>query len=161
MRRTTLGVCLAVLLGGLAVLAPTASAKEKTLTLYSPKIESLPYVHDTHTVRLRPDGLEAPAEPGFITSWKEMALVDSKNPKAKPLPIAKMMVHHFLYYAGGRVDQAPGSCWPGVGFIGGRGEEHPFGRTLKGSSKSFRKRYGIHNRTTERQGSDLAASPRW
>jgi hypothetical protein len=27
-----------------------------------------------------------------------VALVDSKDPQAKPLPIAKMMVHHFLYW---------------------------------------------------------------
>ena len=53
--------------------------------------------------------------------------MDSKNPKAKPLPIAKMMVHHFLYFAPGRVDEAPGGCWSGAGFIGGRGEEHPLG----------------------------------
>ena len=72
--------------------------------------------------------------------------MDSKNPKAKPLPIAKMMVHHFLYFARGRVDELPGSCWSGAGFIGGRGEEHPFGRVLKPSSKSFRNRYGINNR---------------
>jgi plastocyanin len=147
LRRTAVGTCLVFVLGGLAILAPAATAKEKTLTLYSPKINSLPYVHDTHDVTLRADGVEAPAEPGYITSWKEMALVDSKNPKAKPLPIGKMMVHHFLYYAAGRVDQLPGTCWPGVGFIGGRGEEHPFGRNLKGSSKAFRDRYGINNRT--------------
>ena len=35
-------------------------------------------------------------------------LVDSKDPNAKPLPIGKMMIHHFLYFAPGRVDQAPG-----------------------------------------------------
>ena len=57
-----------------------------------------------------------------------MALVDSKDPNAKPLPIAKMMVHHFLYFAPGRVDQGAGSCWQGSGFLSGRGEEHPLGR---------------------------------
>ena len=36
--------------------------------------------------------------PGYITGFAEQALVDSKNPKAKLLPIAKMMVHHFLYF---------------------------------------------------------------
>ena len=79
--------------------------------------------------RCAADGHEAPAEPGYITGWKEMALVDSKDPKAKPLPIAKMMVHHFLYFAPGTVSPAPGSCWGSSGFIGGRGEEHPLGRT--------------------------------
>ena len=130
----------------LAAIVPAASAKEEVLTLYSPKITSQPYVHDSHTVSLKPDGRQAPSKPGYITAWKEQALVDSKNPKAKPLPIAKMMVHHFLYFARGRVDELPGSCWSGAGFIGGRGEEHPFGRVLKPSSKSFRDRYGINNR---------------
>src|SRR5262245_66561548 len=113
---------MAVVFAALAVLAPAASAKERLLTLYSPKINSLPYVHDTHQVNLRPDGREAPAQPGYITGWKEMVLVDSKRPDAKPLPLAKMMVHHFLYFAPGRDDEAPGSCWRGAGFIGGRGE---------------------------------------
>jgi hypothetical protein len=54
-------------------------------------------VHDTHHVTLRADGHEAPAQPGYVTGWKEMALVDSKDPKAKPLPMSKMMIHHLLY----------------------------------------------------------------
>ena len=54
-----------------------------------------------------------PAEPGYILGFKEMALVDSKDPKAKPLPIAKMMVHHFRSYAPGRVNDVAGSCWSG------------------------------------------------
>ena len=65
----------------------------------------MPYVHDTHNVTLRADGRQAPAKPGYILGFKEMALVDSKDPDAKPLPIAKMMVHHFLYFAPGRVDE--------------------------------------------------------
>ena len=98
MRKPLLAM-LVVAVALLGVAAPAASAKEKVLTLYSPKIQSLPYVHDTHQVALRADGIQAPAEPGYITGWKEMALVDSKDPDAKPLPIGKMMVHHFLYYA--------------------------------------------------------------
>ena len=90
---------------GLALVAPGAEANERLLTLYSPKIDSLPYVHDTHQVALSADGRAAPAKPGYILGFKEMALVDSKDPNAKPLPIAKMMVHHFLYFAPGRVDQ--------------------------------------------------------
>ena len=125
--------------------APAASAKEKVLTLYSPKIESLPYVHDTHQVSLSADGKQAPAVPGYITGWKEMALVDSKNPKAKPLPIAKMMVHHFLFFAPGTVAESPGSCWGGSGFIGGRGEEHPLGHVASPLGPEHRKRYGIPN----------------
>jgi hypothetical protein len=129
--------------------APGASAKERVLTLYSPKINSLPYVHDTHNVSLEADGREAPAQPGYITGFKEMSLVDSKNPKAKPLPIAKMMVHHFLYFAPGRVDELPGSCWAGSGWIYGRGEEHPLGRPQLPSDPRFRAAYGINNRKAD------------
>jgi plastocyanin len=146
MRKPFMAV-LVVAVALLGVAAPAASAKEKVLTLYSPKIQSLPYVHDTHQVMLRADGREAPAEPGYITGWKEMALVDSKNPKAKPLPIAKMMVHHFLYFAPGTVNPAPGSCWGRSGFIGGRGEEHPLGRTATAIPAASRAKYGIANRT--------------
>jgi plastocyanin len=128
------------------VAAPAAGAKERLLTLYSPKIDSLPYVHDTHNVTLTADGVGAPKDPGYILGFAEMALVDSKDPKAKPLPIAKMMVHHFLYFAPGRVDQGAGSCWPGVGFIGGRGEEHPLGRPQLSFGKRSRDVYGINNR---------------
>ena len=139
----------AMALAALVLLAPAAGAKEKVLTLYSPKINSLPYVHDTHQVSLEADGRQAPAKPGYILGFKEMALVDSKKPDAKPLPIAKMMVHHFLYFAPGRVDQAPGSCWPGTGWIGGRGEEHPSGGVLRPSIPAFRNRYGINNRVAD------------
>jgi ABC-type multidrug transport system fused ATPase/permease subunit len=78
---------LAGLLAALAVLAPAASAKERVLTLYSPRIDSQPYVHDTHQVPLRANGREAPAKPGYILGYKEMALVDSKRPDAKPLRV--------------------------------------------------------------------------
>ena len=64
MNRLWLG--LAGTLAVLAVLAPVAAAKERVLTLYSPRIDSLPYVHDTHEVALRANGREAPAEPGYL-----------------------------------------------------------------------------------------------
>ncbi len=146
---------LAVVITMLGVAAPAASADEKVLTLYSPKIQSLPYVHDTHNVTLRANGLEAPAEPGYITGWKEMALVDSKDPDAKPLPVAKMMVHHFLYYAMGNDNPTPGSCWGQSGFIGGRGEEHPLGRTATPLPVSSRRVYGTVNRRPD------GAAPDW
>jgi plastocyanin len=148
---------MAVLAVAVAVLvaAPAAGAKERLLTLYSPKIDSLPYVHDTHHVTLEADGLGAPKDPGYILGFAEMALVDSKDPKAKPLPIAKMMVHHFLYFAPGRVDQGSGSCWPGAGFIGGRGEEHPLGRPQLSFGKRSREVYGINNRTAD------GSAPNW
>jgi hypothetical protein len=146
---------LIVLLAGLALLPPAAGAKERLLTLYSPRIDSQPYVHDTHHVTLRADGHEAPAEPGYILGFKEMELVDSKRPNAKPLPIDKMMVHHFLYFAPGRVDQLPGSCWAGAGFLSGRGEEHPTGGVLRGPNRAFRDRYGINNRLPD------GSAPNW
>jgi plastocyanin len=153
--RKSLVAGMAAAVAVLAFIAPAAMAKEKVLTLYSPKIHSLPYVHDTHHVNLRANGREAPDEPGYILGFQEMALVDSKKPNAEPLPIAKMMVHHFLYFAPGRLDQAPGSCWGSSGFIGGRGEEHPLGRTAKSIPKQWRNRYGIHNRTAE------GTAPEW
>jgi plastocyanin len=151
--RKLLTAAVAVVSIGL-VAAPAASAKEHLLTLYSPKIDSLPYVHDTHQVTLEADGIGAPKQPGYILGFKEMALVDSKDPKAKPLPIAKMMVHHFLYFAPGRVDQGSGSCWPGVGFIGGRGEEHPLGHPQMTLPKSSRGTYGINNRLADGSAPD-------
>jgi plastocyanin len=137
-----------------AGLAPAAGAKERLLTLYSPRIDSLPYVHDTHNVPLLKAAGGAPKRPGYILGFKEMALVDSKDPDAKPLPIGKMMVHHFLYFAPGRVDQLPGSCWANAGFIGGRGEEHPLGRTLKSLPRRSRDRYGITNRMADGSAPD-------
>jgi len=145
----------ATVLAALLAIAPAASAKEKVLTLYSPKMHAEPYVHISQTAVLRPNGKEAPAEPGYILGFKEQVLVDSKDPDAKPLPIGKMMIHHFLYFAGGRVDQGPGSCWQGAGFIGGRGEEHPSGDFTKRSSPQFRNTYGINNRTEQ------GAAPTW
>jgi plastocyanin len=138
-----------VLLGILAVLLVTAApaqAQEKLLTLYSPPFDSEPYVHRSTTVTLKPDGRQAPAEPGYILGFKEQVLVDSKDPNAKPLPVTKMMVHHLLYYAGQRVDQDAGGCLGGA-FIGGRGEEHPDGQFGKLTPPAARARYGIHNVT--------------
>ena len=146
--RKLMTAALVVALVGL-VAAPGASAKERLLTLYSPKIDSLPYVHDTHQVTLEADGVGAPKQPGYILGFKEMALVDSKRPDAKPLPIAKMMVHHFLYFAPGRVDEGMGSCWRGAGFIGGRGEEHPLGHPQMTLPASARDNYGINNRKAD------------
>src|SRR5688572_2628858 len=145
MRR--LGIATAALITtALALLAPAAAnAEEKVLTFYSPKLESEPYVHKTQTVPLRVAEGEAPKEPGYILGFKEQVLVDSKDPNAKPLPIGKMMIHHFLYFAPGRIDQAPGSCWGNSGFIGGRGEEHPSGDFTDRSSQAGRDRYGIAN----------------
>jgi len=146
--RLVASVALAVAISVMA--SPAASARERMLTLYSPKIHTLPYVHDTHNVTLRPDGRQAPRRPGYITGWAAQDIVDSKRPDAKPLPLRRMMVHHFLIFAPGRVDQAPGSCWGASGFIGGRGEEHPTGKLSRvGWPQSFRRRYGVNNRTSD------------
>src|SRR3954467_12037651 len=154
--RFRLAVTAALVVAIAMVAAPAASAKERLLTLYSPKIHSLPYVHDTHEVTLPADGRHAPKRAGYITAWVSEDLVDSRKPHAKPLPLRRMMVHHFLVFAPGRVDQAPGSCWGSSGFIGGRGEEHPSGKLSRvGWSRSFRRRYGINNRTGD------GAAPNW
>ncbi len=130
----------------LAALAPqTATAAEKELTLYSPPIKTLPYVHDTHTMQLRPNGSEAPDRPGYVTGVKEQVLVDSKDPDAKPLSNAQMMIHHLLYFAFGREGDSVGSCWNGAGFIAGRGEEHPEGN-FDFIPAERRAQYGITNR---------------
>ncbi len=153
--RLRLAVTAAVAVAIALTVAPAASARERLLTFYSPKIHTLPYVHDTHDVTLRADGRHAPRRPGYVTGWAAQELVDSKRPHAKPLPLRRMMVHHFLFFAPGRVDQAPGSCWGSSGFIGGRGEEHPSGKISRvGWPRSFRRRYGIDNRTAAGKAPD-------
>ena len=132
-------------IGALLVLAAPASAEEKLLTLYSPPIDSEPYVHKSTTVPLRADGVQAPAEPGYVLGFQEQVLVDSKDPDAKPLPVAKMMVHHLLYYTNGRVDEGTG-CLGGA-FLGGRGEEHPEGQFAAVFPPQMRNRYGVRNAT--------------
>ncbi len=152
--RKKLAIGAATVLAMLVVLAPAAGAKERVLTLHSPKIETLPYVHDTHNVTLKADGRQAPAKPGYVLGFEEMVLVDSKRPDAKPLPASKMMVHHFLYFAPGRVDQAAGSCWQTSGFISGRGEEHPVGGVPRTGNPAFWDRYGINNRRADGSAPD-------
>ena len=120
----TIGLALLVAAG----LAPAASAKEQLLTLYSPRIDSLPYVHDTHNASRSSPTAAGARRAGLHPRLQGAGAGGLEGPDAKPLPIAKMMVHHFLYFAPGRVDEAPGGCWSGAGFIGGRGEEHPLGQ---------------------------------
>src|SRR3954464_15079472 len=109
--RLAVTAALAVAIAGMA--APQAFARERLETFYSPRIHTLPYVHDTHEVTLRANGRQAPRRAGSAPAWVAQDLVDSKRPHAKPLPLRRMMVHHFLVFAPGRVDQAPGSCWGG------------------------------------------------
>ena len=85
----------------LLVCAAPARADEQLLTLYSPPIDSKPYVHQSTTVSLTADGVHAPNVPGYVLGFKEQVLVDSLDPAAKPLPVSKMMVHHFLYFTQG------------------------------------------------------------
>ena len=37
---------------------------------------------------------------GYILGFKELVLVESKDPDAKPLPIGNLMIHNFLYFDG-------------------------------------------------------------
>ena len=145
--KLALGVLLALLL------AAPAGASERVLTLYSPPIDSEPYVHRSTTVPLAADGVHAPAEPGYVLGFKEQVLVDSKDPDAKPLPVAKMMVHHLLYYTAGRVEEGLG-CLGGQ-FLGGRGEEHPRGQLGALHPPAVRARFGVRNATTS------GAAPAW
>jgi plastocyanin len=134
-------------LAALCAFPAAAGAKERVLTLYSPAINTNPYVHDTHRIPLRANGKEAPARAGYVTGIKEQSLVDSKDPDAKPLPNAKFMIHHFVYLAPGRVEDSPNSCWSGGGFITGRGEEHPDGKAFdRYTTPEYRAKYGIANR---------------
>ena len=102
-------------------------------------------MHKSTTVPLKADGVQAPAEPGSVLGFKEQVLVDSKDPDAEPLPVSKMMVHHLLYYTGGRVDEGMG-CLGGQ-FLGGRGEEHPDGQFAALYPPEVRNRYGVRNAT--------------
>jgi plastocyanin len=134
----------ALVLLALLVFAAPARADERLLTLYSPAMTSEPYVHKSTTVTLKADGVHAPDMPGYVLGFKEQVLVDSKDPHAKPLPVSKMMVHHFLYFTQGRVDGGPGGCL-GPQLLTGRGEEHPDGRFDALWPAEQRARYGIHN----------------
>ena len=88
---------------------------EQLLTLYSPPIDSEPYVHKSDDGdAASPTACRRPRGPGYVLGFKEQVLVDSKDPDAKPLPVDKMMVHHFLYYTPGRVDRGPGGCLGGA-----------------------------------------------
>jgi hypothetical protein len=142
-------VVIAFALAATLVASSQAAAREQVLTLYSPRLVSQPYVHKTYDVDLRPDGIEAPKQPGAVLGFAEEVVVDSKDPKARPLPIGKMMVHHLLYFAPGRVDQGPGGCGANYGYLTGRGEEHPDGRFGAYWTPQVRKSYGITNRTAD------------
>ena len=74
-----------VVLAGLVLPVPAAAAGERVLTLYSPRIDSLPYCTSS-TRFLRPDGKEAPAEPGYILGFKEQVLVDWEGPRRQAPP---------------------------------------------------------------------------
>ena len=132
----------------LLVCAAPARADEQLLTLYSPPIDSKPYVHISKTVSLPADGVHAPSVPGSVLGFKEQVLVDSMDPDAKPLPVSKMMVHHFLYFTQGRVDGSPGGCL-GSQFLTGRGEEHPDGNFEALWPAEQRARYGVRNATEQ------------
>jgi hypothetical protein len=152
--RPRMGAALVALAAALCV-PSSAAAAEQLLTLYSPPIKTQPYVHDTHYLTLKPDGVQAPKEGGYITGFKEQVLVDSKRPDAKPLDNARMMIHHFLYFAPGRQDDSPGGCWRGSGFLAGRGEEHPEGDFSSFTPPERRAEYGLNNRLAD------GSAPTW
>ena len=53
------------------------------------------------------------------------------------------------------MDDANAGCWSNFGFIGGRGEEHPLGRTVTPLPKGLRDRYGVANRLSD------GTAPEW
>ena len=148
LRRVPIPARLLLALAALVVFAAPARADEQLLTLYSPPIDSEPYVHQSTTVPLLADGVQAPDVPGSVLGFKEQVLVDSKDPNAAPLPVDKMMVHHFLFFTQGREDGGPGGCL-GSQFLTGRGEEHPNGQFDAVWPPEQRARFGVHNVTPD------------
>jgi plastocyanin len=146
----------AALAAAALLLVPPAHARERVLTLHSPKIVVPPYQHVLRNLVLRPNGREAPGEPGWVTGFKEQVLVDSKAPHARPLPNGAMRVHHLVWLAPTRVDQLPAdsSCFGRTGVVGHRGEEYPLGG-LRRDDPAYRKRYGVLNRDPR------GGAPRW
>ena len=132
-----------------------ADAAERVVTIYSPAIQTRPYVHGIESLPLPADGLHAPNQPGWVTGVKEQALVDSLDPRAKPLDNSKFMIHHFLFFAPGRIFDDFGGCWHGSGFVFGRGEEHPSGNFAMLTPPAQRARYGIPNMTAD------GTAPNW
>ena len=153
--RKLLTAALAVALVGLAA-APAAGAKERLLTLLLAQ-DRLAAVRARHARgrRSRPTASGRPSSPATSSGFKEMALVDSKDPKAKPLPIAKMMVHHFLYFAPGRVDQGAGqllaAAWASSAAAA---RSTRSGHTQLSFPKSARNTYGINNRKADGSAPD-------
>ena len=80
--RTRLALTAALVVAIAMVAAPAAHSRERLLTFYSPKINSQPYVHDTHEMVLRANGRQAPKVPGYITGWAAQDIVDSKKRNA-------------------------------------------------------------------------------
>ena len=95
-------------------------------------------------------------EPGYVLGFQEQALVDSKDPDAKPLPVDKMMVHHFLYFTRGRVDARPGRLPRRRVHRRARGGA-PERALRRAWPPEQRARYGIRNATPERRRAGVAA----
>lgn len=114
--------------------APAALAGERTLTLYSPALIALPYQAQQGYMPLRADGVEAPAQPGWITAM-HADVVDRRSPEARSLKIQDVMVHHLVFHSQGQ-GAGPLSC--GNRFYA-RGEEDQHFDLPAG--------YGLANRT--------------
>jgi hypothetical protein len=146
--RVGLAALVSIIVAG--ALAPAiADAKTEELTFFSDPIVARPYTHENVTVTLEPEQGQAPDRPGYVTQFLEQVLVDRKDPKARPIPVNKVMVHHFLYRAPDRVQNGPVGCWGRGGFFGGRGEEHPTGISRRNTFPGKESPYGIHNITAD------------
>ena len=81
--------------------------------------------------------------------------MDSKDPDAKPLPVAKMMVHHFLYFTPGRVDPGAGRLPRRRSSSAAAARSTRTGSSRRSARPSMRARYGMRNATRGRRGAGV------
>lgn len=127
-----------LLLLTLLLAAAPAQAAEQKMTLYSKQIDVKPYAGEQDYMQLAPNGVEAPSEPGWITSIK-VDVVKKKDDSAKALSIQDVMIHHIVLHAPRSV-WADGATNCAANFFA-RGEED---QDLVKTGD-----YGIHNATAQ------------
>jgi hypothetical protein len=120
-----------------AVLAPVAHAGERKLTLFSKPITVKPYTGEQTGHRLRPNGLEAPSVPGYITRI-DADVVSRRSARARTLSIQDVMIHHLVYVNRRASYAGPANCF---GRFFARGEERQVFKLPKG--------YGLPNRRAD------------
>lgn len=107
------------------LLAAPAQAAERKMTLFSKPIDVAPYTGEQHYQQLAPDGREAPAEPGWITSIK-VDVVKKRTRRAKALSIQDVMIHHIVLHApGAKWGSRPVNCFSQFFAMGEENQEMP------------------------------------